>query len=74
MRDPANEHYATMTRVRKSLRMEQRQESARQRKNKVEEIMNAQNDSKTFHKLINEQRKTSSTETQSPPSGRREDV
>ena len=46
VRDPADEHYAAMIRARKSLRKEQRQESARRRKNKVEEIINAQNDSK----------------------------
>ena len=65
VRDPADEHYTAMIRVRKSLRKEKRQESARQRKDKVEEIMNTQNDSKTFYKLIKEQRKTSSTQTQS---------
>ena len=65
VRDPADERYTAMTRARKSLRKEKRQESARYRKDKVEEIMNAQNDSKTFHKVINEQRKISSTQTQS---------
>ena len=63
MRDPSNMYYITMTRARKDLSTEQRQESANQRNEKVMEIMNAQNDSKTFRKLIRQQSKTSASQT-----------
>ena len=49
VRDHANVQHADMVHARKA----QRQESVSQRNEKVVEIMNAQNDSKTFHKLIN---------------------
>ena len=53
-----------MVHKRKALKKVQRQESASQRNEKVVEIMDAQNDSKTFHKLIKQQRKTSISQTQ----------
>ena len=40
-----------------SKRKEQRQEAAKRRREKVEEIMNSQNDTKMFYKLISNQRK-----------------
>ena len=43
---------------------EQRQEAAKMRREKVEEIMTAQNDSKMFYKLIRDQRMGSDTQLQ----------
>ena len=53
-----------MTKARKLLRREQRQEAARSRNQKVEEIMSSQNDSKSFFSLFRSQRKCVSTPTQ----------
>ena len=47
--------------AKQNLRKEQRQEAARLRRDKVEEIMNASDDSRVFYKLIGEQRKGSNT-------------
>ena len=54
-----------MKEAKKSLRKEQRREAARIRNQKVEYIIGTENNSKTFFKLIREQRKTliSQTET-----------
>ena len=53
-----------MRKAKKNIRKEQRLEAARQRNKKVESIMDSSNDTKTFFKLIKEQRKTSSTQTE----------
>ena len=59
-----NVHYDNMTKARKLLRREQKQEAARSRNQKVEEIMSSQNDSKSFFSLIRSHRKCVSTQTQ----------
>ena len=51
--------------AKKALRKEQRREAASLRNQKVEHIMNAENNTKTFFKLIKEQRKSSATQTES---------
>ena len=61
--EPGNVHYDNMTKARKLLRREQRQEAARSRNQKVEEIMSSQNDSKSFFSLVRSQRKCVSTQT-----------
>ena len=61
--EPGNVHYKNMTNARKLLRREQRQEAARSRNKKVEEIMLSQNDYKSFS-LVRRQRKRVSTQTQ----------
>ena len=62
--EPGNVHYDNMMKARKLLRREQRQEAARSRNQKVEEIMSSQNDSKSFFSLVRSQRKCVSTQTQ----------
>ena len=44
--------------AKKALRKEQRQEATKRRREKVEEIMNSQNDPKMVYQLVNNQRKT----------------
>ncbi|MEW8544220.1 MAG: reverse transcriptase family protein, partial [Candidatus Thiodiazotropha sp.] len=61
--DPDNQHYIAMTKARKFLRKMQRQEAVRSRIEKVEEIMNSQDDSRSFFKLIRQQRKSAATQT-----------
>ena len=53
-----------ITKTRKLLRRGQRQEAGRSRNKKVEEIMNSQNDSKSFFSQVRRQRKRVSTQTQ----------
>ena len=60
-----NDHFMRMKEARRCLRSEQRREAARRRDTKIESIMNAENDSKTFFRLVKEQRKTSSNQTDS---------
>ena len=50
--------------TRTTLRKEQRQEAATRRKDAVKEIMRAENDQKTFYKLIQIQRKSSNPQLQ----------
>ena len=50
--------------ARKTLRKEQCQEAAKRRRYAVEEIMRANNDQKTFYKLIQNQRKSSNPQLQ----------
>ena len=59
--DPLHDTVKRRRAARKTLRKEQRQEAAKARKDKVEEIMNSRNEPKTFYKLVNRQRKTSNT-------------
>lgn len=51
--------------AKRALRKEQRQEAVRQRSEKAQEITSAENDRKTFLKLINNQRKSSKVQTHS---------
>ena len=53
-----------MKEAKRSLRKEQRRESAKIRTQKIENIMNTENDSRTFFKLIKDQRKSSNTQTE----------
>ena len=62
--EPGNVHYDNMTKARKLLRREQRQEAARSRNQKVEEIMSSENDSKSFFSLVRSQRKRELTQMQ----------
>ena len=55
--DPNDDTVRNMRMAKKSLKKEQRQEAAKRRREKVEEIMNSQNDTKMFYKLISNQRK-----------------
>ena len=54
-----------MKEAKKCLGSEQRREAAKRRDEKVESIMNAENDSKTFFRLVKSQRKSSSNQTDS---------
>ena len=63
--DQADPHVQKMSKSRKNLRKEQRREAASLRSQKVEHIMSEKDNSKTFFKLIKEQRKSSSTLTES---------
>ncbi|MCG8110719.1 MAG: reverse transcriptase family protein, partial [Candidatus Thiodiazotropha endolucinida] len=62
--DRTAESWKNMRTTRKALRKEQRQEAANRRREKVEEIMDSKNDSKTFYRLISNQRKASNTQLQ----------
>ena len=53
-----------MKAAKQCLGKEQRREAARIRSQKVENIMNAENNSKTFFKLIKDQRKSSNPQTE----------
>ena len=55
--DPNDDTVRNMRMAKKPLKKEQRQEAAKRRREKVEEIMNSQNDTKMFYKLISNQRK-----------------
>ena len=63
--DQADPHVQKMSKSWKNLRKEQRREAASLRSQKVEHIMSEKDNSKTFFKLIKEQRKSSSTLTES---------
>lgn len=63
--DPNAETTLNTKLAKKSLRKEQRREAARRRTEKAEEIMNSNNDTKMFYKLINNQRKTMNPQLQS---------
>ena len=62
--DPADPYVHQMRESKRLLRKEQRRESAKLRTQKVERIMNAENDSKMFFKLIRDQRKSSNVQTE----------
>ena len=64
-RDRTNEHYARMREARRCLRSEQRREAAKRRDEKIEKIMDAENNSKTFFRLVKAQRKTPTNQTDS---------
>ena len=62
--EPTNKDNPTVEQRRvtkRKLQKEQRQEAAKSRRDKEEEIMNAGNDSRVFYRLIGEQRKGSNT-------------
>ncbi|MCG7892397.1 MAG: reverse transcriptase family protein, partial [Candidatus Thiodiazotropha endolucinida] len=63
-KDPLTESVQKMKLAKKDLRKEQRQEAARIRREKAEEIMAAENDSRVFYKLIRQQRKSSNPQLQ----------
>ena len=63
--DRSDPYVQGMREAKKALRKEQRREAASLRNQKVERNMNAENDTKTFFKLIKEQRKSSATQTES---------
>ena len=65
---PSDPTHATVQRkkiARKLVRKEQRQEAAKRRKDKIEEIMRSRNEPKTFYKLIGNQRKSSNSQLHS---------
>ena len=64
-RDLDNDHYSRMKEAKRCLRSEQRREAAKRRDEKIETIMNAENDSKTFFRLVKSQRKSSFNQTDS---------
>ena len=59
-RDPGNNHCVRMREARRCLRSEQKR-----RDEKIEKIMNAEHNSKTFPRLVKAQRKSSSNQTDS---------
>ncbi|MEW8547951.1 MAG: reverse transcriptase family protein, partial [Candidatus Thiodiazotropha sp.] len=61
-RNPEDPAYQKMNTAKKMLRKEQRLEAAKQRNAKIEDIMSAGNNPKTFFKLINNQRKSSNVQ------------
>ena len=62
--DHTDPYVCQMKEAKRSLRKEQRRESAKIRTQKIENIMNTENDSRTFFKLIKDQRKSSNTQTE----------
>ena len=63
-KDAMDPYVRQMKAAKQCLRKEQRREAARIRTQKVENIMNAENNSKTFFKLIKDQRKSSNPQTE----------
>ena len=63
-KDAMDPYVCQMKAAKQCLRKEQRREAARIRTQKVENIMNAENNSKTFFKLIKDQRKSSNPQTE----------
>ena len=64
-RDSIDANYTRMREAKRCLRREQRREAARRRGQKIESIMTAENDSKTFFRLVKQQRKTPGSQTDS---------
>ena len=62
--DHADPYVCQMKEAKRSLRKEQRRESAKIRTQKIENIMNTEKDSRTFFKLIKDQRISSNTQTE----------
>ena len=62
---PGNDHSVRMREARRCLRSGQRREAAKRRDEKIEKIMNAEHNSKTFSRLVKAQRKSSSNQTDS---------
>ena len=63
-KDAMDPYVCQMKAAKQCLRKEQRREAARIRTQKVENIMNAENNSNTFFKLIKDQRKSSNPQTE----------
>ena len=61
--DSTNPYVQQRKAAKRSLRKEQRKEAASLRKQKVEQIMEAEGDSRTFFKLVGQQRRTASQQT-----------
>lgn len=62
-RDPIEANFTWMKEAKRCLRREQRREAATRRDQKIEKIMAAENDPKTFFRLIKHQRKIPDTQT-----------
>ena len=62
-RDPTAANYTRMREAKRCLRREQRREAARGRDQKIESIMIAENDPKTFFRLVKQQRKTAGSQS-----------
>ncbi|MEW8545672.1 MAG: reverse transcriptase family protein [Candidatus Thiodiazotropha sp.] len=62
-RDLNNPYLTRMKEAKKCLRREQRREAASRRDEKIETIMNAEDDSRTFYGLVKAQRKSASSVT-----------
>ena len=62
-RNPTDPDFIRMRKANKCIRKEQRREAARRRDQQVESIMSAENDPKTFFRLVKNQRKTARQQT-----------
>ena len=62
-RNPTDPDFIKMRKANKNIRKEQRREAARRRDLQIESIMAAENDPKTFFRLVRNQRKTTREQT-----------
>ena len=60
---PTDSDFIRLRKANRSIRQDQRQETERRRDHQIESIMTAENDTKTFFKLVKSQRKASREQT-----------